>query len=191
LKRKISKYSRLPEVGAAFNQERFIELLHHRRDGATTGLENEYIEKQLQRSEEARQLLELVKETFPDENFSLPHKQSRVAVGWKVIYIIIAVLILAGSGYIIAKQHQLAKATQVPALEPPTYRFRQQTLSELGRVIELHYAVKIVFDKPEVASYHYTGYLKMTNSLFIFLEDIVDSSGIEYYFDRQGNLHFK
>ncbi|WP_298740551.1 DUF4974 domain-containing protein [uncultured Chitinophaga sp.] len=124
-----------------------------------------------------------MKETYPGENISPPRIRRT-----KVFTAIIIVLVLAGSGYLFSLGR---KWQTVPAREEATYRFENKALSELCEVIEKRYSVIVTFDRQEVGNYHFTGMLDTEAPLTEFLKKLKTTSGIEYYYDEGGILHFR
>lgn len=173
--------SRLRKTPPAFDHENFIRLLHYYKEGRTTREEDRYIRAELQRNSDACMLMEDFRDTYGIDPI-LGRKRNRLAMASIAV---IAILCAAGLLFAVGKNYRI-----VP-IEQQNYHFRYKTLQELSGIIAREYRVKVIFDTPESASYHYTGMLDMNRPLSAFLEDVRNVSQVEYYYDVEGNLHFR
>ena len=72
------------------------------------------------------------------------------------------------------------------------YRFQQQSLQEICRVAERWYGVQIKFDSAELAQLKYSGVLKKSDPLEVFLKNLRDNGKMDsYYMDISGAIHLE
>lgn len=79
----------------------------------------------------------------------------------------------------------------LPAWMEGRYYFNNKTLQQVCCTVERLYDIEIVFDKPEIARYRYTGAIHLKQPVQTFVENIGGPNKIGYYFDKQGRLHLQ
>ncbi|WP_130855580.1 DUF4974 domain-containing protein [Olivibacter jilunii] len=168
--------------GAAFDYERFVQLLLWSMDGHLDRSERAYIKLELKRNPQARDAWIHVQEANPGKRL-FPNRDKRTVIARAVI-----VLALFGVGFGLYAKY---RDTQIKFFYVvPTYRFEKEKLWKLEKKIEAYYKITVVFDDPADSELRFTGVLDSKIPLRPFLENLRVTSKIDYYYDPEGTLHF-
>ena len=173
---------RSPKPGAPFDADDFLRLRLWQLEGYTTRAENDYINAVLKRNEDAWTLSNDIEETFPNEHFPTP---AAIRVR-KLLATAALILLILGLGYAISRYYRIVKRNT-----ETSYYIQAKPLHEIAGLIEKTYKVKVIFDQPDVADFHFTGKIDADIPLEDWLENLTMSSGVIFKCDSEGNVHFR
>lgn len=71
------------------------------------------------------------------------------------------------------------------------FYFSNTSLSEIARVLPRWFGIPVIMDNNHIAGETFTGSLERSQSINIFLENLKSTTAVDYYFDKNGRLHFK
>jgi len=70
--------------------------------------------------------------------------------------------------------------------------FERASLSDICNILYRHMGIKAVIDQSSKArDIHFNGMVDRNKPIAEFMEDVKNMTGVDYYFDRQGILHFR
>ncbi|WP_343746385.1 FecR domain-containing protein [Chitinophaga sp.] len=71
------------------------------------------------------------------------------------------------------------------------FYFSNTSLSEIARVLPRWFGIPVIMDNNHIAGETFTGSLERSQSINTFLENLKSTTAVDYYFDKNGRLHFK
>lgn len=71
------------------------------------------------------------------------------------------------------------------------FYFSNTPLSEIARVLPRWFGFPVIMDNTRIAGETFTGSLERNQSIHIFLDNLKSTTTVDYYFDKNGRLHFK
>ncbi|NML38860.1 DUF4974 domain-containing protein [Chitinophaga sp. G-6-1-13] len=71
------------------------------------------------------------------------------------------------------------------------FYFSNASLGEIARVLPRWFGIPVIMDNARIASETFTGSLERSQSINTFLENLKSTTTVDYYFDKNGHLHFK
>ncbi|MBC9915558.1 FecR family protein [Chitinophaga varians] len=71
------------------------------------------------------------------------------------------------------------------------FHFSNTSLAEIASVLPRWFGIPVIMDNARIASETFTGSLERNQSIHIFLENLKSTTTVDYYFDKNGRLHFK
>lgn len=71
------------------------------------------------------------------------------------------------------------------------FYYSNTSLAEIARVLPRWFGIPVIMDNARIAGETFTGSLERNQPINIFLENLKSTTTVDYYFDKNGRLHFK
>ncbi|MRG45849.1 DUF4974 domain-containing protein [Chitinophaga sp. SYP-B3965] len=82
-------------------------------------------------------------------------------------------------------------AEEVLAWQKGIYYFNNASLRQITEVLPRWFGISVVMDKPDVGGDLFSGLVNRNKPIRTFLENLKSTTAVDYYFDKEGVLHFK
>lgn len=71
------------------------------------------------------------------------------------------------------------------------FYFSNTTLADITRILPRWFGIPVIMDNTRIAGETFTGSLERNQPISVFLENLKSTTTVDYYFDKNGHLHFK
>ncbi|SKA46984.1 FecR protein [Chitinophaga eiseniae] len=69
--------------------------------------------------------------------------------------------------------------------------FSNTTLADIARILPRWFGIPVIMDNNSIATETFTGSLERSQPVTVFLDNLKSTTTVDYYFDKNGQLHFK
>lgn len=71
------------------------------------------------------------------------------------------------------------------------FYFSNTTLADIARILPRWFGIPVIMDNNSIATETFTGSLERSQPVTVFLDNLKSTTTVDYYFDKNGRLHFK
>nr|WP_295865488.1 FecR domain-containing protein [uncultured Chitinophaga sp.] len=71
------------------------------------------------------------------------------------------------------------------------FYFSNTTLADIARILPRWFGIPVIMDNNSIATETFTGSLERNQPVAVFLDNLKSTTTVDYYFDKNGRLHFK